>query len=454
MPEAAQAQTPEAARAQRPVRWGRVFGLLLLSLLAVEAASQVFVYAWAGERFRSFHKQTWSPYGLVRNNPDLTLPGFHHDRDGFRNLRDFTRQKPANTLRVVMLGGSTLYSGIASTHIRGAERVDSDATAAQFLEQELRADPALAGLDVEVINAAVNFNRIVEISGGYLAEYAHWQPDVLIVFGSANNFNVSMPERGEVYRREYGVQPDHAWKAEFDRTANRKTFLSMSEHAVLYLEDKLASVALAKKGLTSAIDDAFALSQRRSFARKPDPPRTYADRDECDLYIKEYLGYADAIVADARRNDQDVAFFWEYFLRHLGGIRPFSDREQAVYDKIRRGQSQQEIDFNFYARDRLADFCRQSGATFLDPLEVLKTNRQTIYIDYLHYTKEGNQAMARFIYEQMKETFHRRAQLVREGAGLVRDGSQQPGEYGVQTRADDDRRRVVDEQQAAPASNE
>ncbi|HEX8852262.1 MAG TPA: hypothetical protein VF754_02185, partial [Pyrinomonadaceae bacterium] len=63
MPQAAQAQTPEAARAQRPVRWGRVFGLLLLSLLAVEAASQVFVYAWAGERFRSFHKQTWSPYG-------------------------------------------------------------------------------------------------------------------------------------------------------------------------------------------------------------------------------------------------------------------------------------------------------------------------------------------------------------------------------------------------------
>src|ERR1051325_7159839 len=164
-----------------------------------------------------------------------------------------------------MLGGSTLYSGIASTHIKGAERGDSDATVAQVLEQELRADPALAGMNVEVINAAVNFNRIVEISGGYLAEYAHWQPDVVIVFGSANNFNVSMPERGEVYRREYGVQADHAWKSDFDRAAT-------------YPEDKLASVALAKKGLTSAIDDAFALTQARSFARKPAPPRTYADR--------------------------------------------------------------------------------------------------------------------------------------------------------------------------------
>lgn len=402
------------ASAERPIRWGRIFGLLILSLLVVELACQVYVYFWVGERFRSFHKQVWSPYGLVRNNPDLTLPGFHHNRNGFRNIQDFTPEKPKNTLRVMMLGGSTLYSGIASTHVSGAERVDSDATVAQFLERELRADPALANLNIEVINAAVNFNRIVEISSGYLAEYAHWRPDVVIVFGSANNFNVSMPERGEVYRREYGVQPAHAWKLEFDRAANRRTFLALSEHALLFAEDNLASIALAKKGLTSLIDDAFALSQRWSFSRKTKSAKTYADREEYDLYIKEYLSYADAMVAAARRNDQDVAFFWEYFLRHLGGIRLFSDRERAVYNKIHLGQNQEEIAFNFYARDHLAEFCQQRGVTFLDPLDVLKTNEGTIFIDYLHYTKEGNQAMARFIYEQMKDTFHRHAALIRE----------------------------------------
>ncbi|HEY0377637.1 MAG TPA: hypothetical protein VGC87_12000 [Pyrinomonadaceae bacterium] len=403
------------ASTDKPIRWGRIFGLLIISLLVVEVACQTYVYFWAGERFRSFHKQVWSPYGLVRNNPDLTLPGFHHDRNGFRNLQDFTREKPKNTLRVMMLGGSTLYSGIAGIHVSGAERVDSGATVAQFLERELRADPALAGLNVEVINAAVNFNRIVEVSEGYLAEYAHWRPDVVIVFGSGNNFNVSMPERGEVYRREYGVQPDHAWKLEFDRAANRRTFLALSEHVLLFAEDNLAGVALAKKGLTSLIDDAFALSQGWSFAKKEKSAKTYADREECDLYIKEYLGYADALVAAAKRQDQDVAFFWEYFLRHLGGIRPFSDKEREVYGKIHRGPNQEEIDFNFYARDRLADFCRERGVVFLNPLDVLKTNAGTVFIDYLHYTKEGNQAMARFIYEQMKDTFHKRAGRVREG---------------------------------------
>ena len=116
---------------------------------------------------------------------------------------------------------------------------------------------------------------------------------------------------------------------------------------------------------------------------------------------------------------QDVAFFWEYFLRHLGDVRPFSDKEKAVYDKIRRGQDGREIEFNFYARDRLAEFCDERGVTFLDPLDVLKTNRETVFIDYLHYTKEGNRAMARFIYERMKETFHRRALMAREGARAV-----------------------------------
>jgi hypothetical protein len=401
------------------VRWGRIFGMLVLCVLVVELISQVYVYFWAGERFRSFHKQTWSPYGLVRNNPDLTLPGFHHNRNGFRNLEDFTQQKPPNTLRVIMLGGSTLYSGIAGTHIAGAERVDSDATVAQFLEQELRNDPNLAGMNVEVINAAVNFNRIVEISGGYLAEYSHWQPDVVVVFGSANNFNVSMPEQGEVYRRAYGIQPDHAWKLEFDRAANRRTFLATAEHVLLFLEDHLASVALAKKGMTAAIDDAFAFAQARSPARPPKNSQTYADRRECDTYINEYLGYADAIVAAAKRNDQDVAFFWEYFLRHLGGIRPFSDRERPVYDKIHQGQSSKEIEFNFYARDRLAEFCREEGVTFLNPLAVLQSYRGTIFIDYLHYTREGNQVMARFIYEQMKQTFHQRAERIRKVAAAA-----------------------------------
>ena len=72
--------------ALQPVRWGRMISLLVILLLVLELMCQVYVYFWTGERFRSFHKQVWSPYGLVRNNPDLTLPGFHHNRNGFARM--------------------------------------------------------------------------------------------------------------------------------------------------------------------------------------------------------------------------------------------------------------------------------------------------------------------------------------------------------------------------------
>src|ERR1043165_3155531 len=72
-----------------------------------------------------------------------------------------------------------------------------------------------------------------------------------------------------------------------------------------------------------------------------------------------------------------------------------------------------------FRSDRLSEFCDERGVTFLNPLDVLKTDCETVFIDYWHYTKEGNRAMAQFIYEQMKDTFHRRAQMLRKGAQPV-----------------------------------
>ncbi|MFL6285123.1 MAG: hypothetical protein ACJ74Q_18430, partial [Pyrinomonadaceae bacterium] len=78
-------------------------------------------------------------------------------------------------------------------------------------------------------------------------------------------------------------------------------------------------------------------------------------------------------------------------------------------------------------RDRLAQFCDERGVTFLNPLDVLKTNRETLFIDYLHYTKEGNRAMARFIYEQLKDTFHRRARMLKDGVQTQAPGASGEG---------------------------
>lgn len=398
------------------IRWHRIWGLLLLSFLVIELLSQVFVYRWAGERFRTLEKYHWSAYGLVRNNPELTSPEFKINANGFRNSRTFTRNKPPNTLRVLMLGGSVLYSGLGRVWMEGVQRVDSDSTIAQFLERDLRNDPALAGVNIEVINAAVNYNTIVEVSTAYITEYAFWDPDVVIVCGSANNFGY-MARRGQIAERTFIIQQPHAWRSEFERIANRRSLGSLAERVLLTLENHFASVAVAKKGTGKALDKAIELSGRFAFksgaasqvpASDPGP----ASWDEYDQYVSEYQGYADAIIAVAKRRDQEIGFFWEYFLGHMGGIKPLSEVEKKLYLPNRLPNYELDRQFDFHARDKLSEYFPSKGVSFIDPLNALKQYQGTVFIDYLHYTKEGNEFMAKVIHEQLRDVFHARAKRV------------------------------------------
>ena len=91
-------------------------------------------------------------------------------------------------------------------------------TIAQYLQQRLSDDPALAGLKVEVINAAVNFNRIVEVSAAYIAEWVFWNPDLVLVFGSANNVGGRLPPKDLIQERVFNIQSSHPWLVEHERT--------------------------------------------------------------------------------------------------------------------------------------------------------------------------------------------------------------------------------------------
>ena len=73
-----------------PIRWARIAAVLVVILGLVEAASQLFTYVWAGQPYRSFAKYRWSPYGLVRNNPELTMPGYTINANGV----EFGFEKP------------------------------------------------------------------------------------------------------------------------------------------------------------------------------------------------------------------------------------------------------------------------------------------------------------------------------------------------------------------------
>jgi lysophospholipase L1-like esterase len=268
------------------------------------------------------------------------------------------------------------------------------------------------------LNAAVNFNRIPEVVSGYLTEWIGWNPDLVIVMGSANNFGYA-PLRGQVDRREVGILQPHAWFLEFERQANGTSLGAFGERVIRAIADHSAAAALVRRFLPQFVDAALTWSRSNSTSNAiPAYPSVgpVASFDEYDRYVKEYLAYAAALTGAARVQGQQVAFFWEYWIAHLGGIRPFNQEEELLYRANRVFHRPEDRDYDFRARDQVRDFASREGAFFIDPLERLKTEPSTVFTDYLHYTSNGNAVMADEVHRQLESWLQARARAIRNAA--------------------------------------
>ncbi len=388
-----------------PIRWTRVFALLLALFLVAEAAGQLYFYAWTGKPFGSVFLYRWSPYGLYRNNPDLS-GNFQISGNGFREVRDYARQKPPHTFRVMLMGGSVLYAGHGGPYVLREEGfVPSSATISQYLAERLRRDPAFKGTNVEVINTAANFYRLTEIADAYLADYIQWSPDAVIVMGSKNNFGHGLLA-GEVEAGQTPLQRTHPFALEFDRLVTERSPSSALERLFRQAADESAAMALLHKGLDAAADRAAVMSLVFALVPPIAPPVLKpASQAEADRYMKLYDSLAAAMIGAARQSDQEIAFFWEYFLGDLKGIKPLSAQEQRIYPHVRHPPAMTQS--GFMLRDKWKMFLATQGVPAVDPEAALRRHNGTVFIDYLHYTKGGNRFMADVIYDQLRPMFLR-----------------------------------------------
>ena len=397
------------------VRWRRICGVLLLAVLGAEGLGQLYFRIWSGQWLRSTQLYVWSPYGLVRNNPNATSPQFRINANGFRDMRDYERRKRPGTIRVVLLGGSVLYSGIAETFLESEGRVDSRSTIAQFLQQRLAADPAFAGVTVEVLNAAVNFNRIVEVATAYAGEYAWWDPDLVVVFGSANNFFDALSLE-QFQAGAYGVRLPHPWERDCQRLANERSLATWLELGARAAADHSALATMLSKIASKVLDAAQGLVNRYAVdadtARTPERAPT---ADEETPVFEEYAALVEGVVAMARARGQDLAFFWEYHLNDLRHIKPLSEAERGLARTVPEDEGSRA--FHFRMRDRWTAYLRDRGVPSVDPLERFRREPGTIFIDYLHYTRHGNAVMADEVYRAVRPGLVARIETHRAAAG-------------------------------------
>ena len=386
-----------------PIRWGRVIAALAVLALAAELASQALIYAYAGKPFQSLSTYRWSAYGLVRNNPALTSPGFEIESNGFRSVKAFTKEKAPGTLRVILLGGSVLYSGLAGARLEEYGRVSSAETIAPYLEAMLAADPRFAGRPVEVINAAVNFNRIVEIASAYLEEYLHWQPDLVVVFGSVNNF-YWYRRAGDLAAGHTALQMKHPFRLEFERQVNEHSLAAFLERAWRTGAEHSAALALASKASVALADRLVQVALRLAAPVTARPGAAEAGPEtagESRAYFQIYASYADAMVAAARRAGQDIAFVWEPALGNLDGLKPLSAGERSLLKSIESSPARSaQYETMRRAFHTLFD---TAGVPVIDPTESLRNTPETVFIDYVHYTPAGNRFVAALIHKELGE---------------------------------------------------
>jgi hypothetical protein len=358
----------------------RGLAIFLFAIVWCELFLQIGIFHWSGKNFSSFQPYVWSPYGLVRNNPKFTSPAFHINSNGFREVREYTQEKPPNTVRVMLLGGSVLYSGLGGVPIPGITRVSSAQTISQYLTKELQNSPPCIGKKIEVINAAVNFNRMSEIVPAYLNDYINWDADLVIVGSSLNNFAGGITQTSKLLG-------GHPWEAEFQRLVNDSGMASSLEVIVRRLSENLASLGVARKFVTKMISH---IEPKRVYPSNRPMEETNTDRLN-QKNLERFENYASAMLSAAKTRNQNISFFWEHDLWNSASFKPFS-KEEVVLGKLNPPMINP---FYWQQLNWLKDFSKEKNAGFIDPKSEMTNYQPTIFIDYGHYTAGGNEFMAK-----------------------------------------------------------
>ncbi len=129
------------------------------------------------------------PYLLYTHTPHLMADGFRQTNSlGYRN-EEFTVEKPAGTIRVLVLGGST-------TFMWPFIKNPADTWVAR-LETKLQ---AITSKRVQVINGGINYGTSAEALAGFVFRHRFLQPDIVIYHGGGNDV---LPLFFENYNPEY-----------------------------------------------------------------------------------------------------------------------------------------------------------------------------------------------------------------------------------------------------------
>ena len=175
------------------IRWRvKVAAYLLVtcfSFAVLELVSYGYLRVFEGYDGRHLMNYEFDDYKNIRPSPDYTnTRGIYHNSQGFRREEDIPKEKPENTYRIFIMGGSTGY-GLGALSRYGKDKyglIRNDETIDHYLEQYLKG--RISHKRVEVINAAItshqSHHHLVYLNQTILK----YHPDMVVFIDGFNDY--------------------------------------------------------------------------------------------------------------------------------------------------------------------------------------------------------------------------------------------------------------------------
>ncbi|MCC6966533.1 MAG: hypothetical protein IT391_09665 [Nitrospira sp.] len=298
------------------------------------------------------------PYLLFVHTPNMTVDGYQQTNSlGYRN-KEFTVEKPGDTIRIVVLGGSTTFMW---PYVKNP----ADTWVAR-LESKLQ---AISNKRVQVINAGINYGTSAEALAGYVFRHRFLQPDIVIYHGGGNDV---LPLFFDHYNSEY-THFRSAGSGSNPRPGENPLLANSNTARYLYARwlEPVGSVVVTQPFWE--VDPLVALERVRQqapigFERNVDSLITLSKSSGSDVVLFGFL--------QARKS---------YLSKNAGVFKGYEDALvlglEKNYDVLAKAGRQHHVPFVIPAQDRFQDEWFQ---------------------DNCHLTPEGEEVKAQIMFEELK----------------------------------------------------
>lgn len=373
----------------RKVRTGtKVLGwLLIIGLTAsfLEYASYLYLRTVEGYDGKHLISYEFDDYKNVHPTPGYhNGKGIHHNAQGFRRDQDTPIEKPHDTYRIFLMGGSTAY-GLQSLSKYGQEKysvIRNDETIDHYLEEYLRS--RVPGKTVEVINAAItshfSHHHLIYLNQTILK----YHPDMVIFIDGFNDYFAY--EKGFDQFRDYAYQERaHLYMAE-------PTVEAWVGYTGWWLFRKSHFVHLTAKTIRPIWMSVKLIGRKRAH-----------------IDVEEALSN---LAVNAQANFVKMVERNSLILRHEGVVpvfvlqpeivfeqsKVFSDMERLIFGEMSGHWQENFVEFKNKARPMVVDYMTQStsrtGSLFFDLTDPFGGLSEDAYTDYCHLTPMGNKRLA------------------------------------------------------------